>query len=326
MRAGILLALLFSTVASAGETEKFVDVGGGQKLFVRHEEARAGAETLVLLNGLSYSTAQWGAFAQSLRRLDPNIGILRYDMKGMGRTLLNDPLPVHYAIPMSDQVDQLNRLLTKLKLDRVTLVGLSYGGGIALGFATAHPEKVSRLLLMAPFTEALADQDQYILGQVRATRLLNPFNPATDEELYDFFLRQFIYSVYPVAEPVVLENPFKLEAIFRMVQGIRFFRADAIVKDLPSASVHLMVAGRDQYIPREVLDRFWEALPPAARGSRLDISLTEHKIPEAVPNFAAAWVLETLSNPLIGGGRVFEGRAQDFRVRSGKDVIELPRP
>jgi 4,5:9,10-diseco-3-hydroxy-5,9,17-trioxoandrosta-1(10),2-diene-4-oate hydrolase len=41
-------------------------------------------------------------------------------------------------------------LLDALRLDRVTLLGNSLGGAVALGFALAYPERVDRLILMAP--------------------------------------------------------------------------------------------------------------------------------------------------------------------------------
>ncbi len=40
----------------------------------------------------------------------------------------------------------------------------------------------------------------------------------SDDDLYDLFLHQIVYATYPQAEPIVLENPFKLEATYRLVQ------------------------------------------------------------------------------------------------------------
>jgi pimeloyl-ACP methyl ester carboxylesterase len=322
---GVILLCLLALPAFAGGREKSLFVDLGKPVFVRYQPAEENAPTLVLLNGLTYSTDQWSLFTASLNRLDPRLGILRYDMKGMGKTLLADHLPVNYGISYQDQVDLLEKLLNKMNLDRVVLLGLSYGGGIALPFAARHPERVASLILMAPFTEALQAQDQWIRAEVAANRMAFPYNPATDDELYDYFLRQFIYTTYPTAEPVVLENPYILEAVFRMVQGIRLFRADSVVNQI-AAPVHLMVASQDQYIPQEVLERFWNALPREIRASRLKISYTEHKIPEAVPGFAAAWVQEILRNPLLREGKTFQGQTWDYTAHWGKKAIHLTRP
>lgn len=324
MRLVLLLLALIALPAHASSFEdgEFVSVNG-EKVFVRHKKAAKGAPTLVLLNGLTYSTSQWGAFATAIERLEPNFGILRYDMRGMGKTLLEANLPVNYSISLDSQVEQLKELLPQLGLKKVDLVGLSYGGGVAIAFANAYPNLVRRIFLMAPFTEALEDQDKIIRAQVSSTRLSFPFNPATDDELYDYFLRQFIYTTYPANEPVVLENPFKLEAIFRMVQGIRLFKANEIAKDLPLNSVHLILANQDQYIPKPVMDRFWNALPKSVRSSRIDISFSEHKIPEAIPNYSAAWITTVIKDGLRGE---YQGTSYAFRAQSESKVVDLPRP
>jgi pimeloyl-ACP methyl ester carboxylesterase len=321
----LFLFCVFTTSAIGAEKEAFVKIGK-ESIWLRHKTATRGAPTVVLLNGLTYATRDWAPFASALERLNPDLGIVRYDMRGMGKTLLEGRLPVNYAIPHTDQVNHLKAILDLLGLKRVHLVGLSYGGGIGIAFAEKHPRMVDKLVLMAPFTEALESQDASIKKQIAWTRITFPLNPASDDELYDYFLRQTIYTTYPAAEPMVLENPYKLEAIFRMVQGIRKFKATEFLSNLPAGSVHLMVANQDQYIPQPVMDRFWAALPKAARASRINISYTEHKIPEAIPAFAATWVNETFSNNTLSGGKIFSGDAQGFEARSGTLRINLPRP
>ncbi len=79
-------------------------------------------------------------------------------------------------------------------------------------------------MAFAPFIERLTDQDLIIDGWVSEHRLLFPLDPRTKEELYDWYLRVLIYLTYPAAEPVLLENFFKLEATFRMVRELRTLR------------------------------------------------------------------------------------------------------
>lgn len=305
----------------------WVDIGAGERLWASYKPAKNGAPTVVLLHGLTYTMKPWDIFSDDLVKLNPDIGMLRYDMTGMGQTLLGGPLPVNYEITYQTQVRQLHALIETFKIKNPTLVGLSYGGGIALAYAATYPNSVNKLVLMAPFTEPLESQDKWIRAQITATRLTFPLNPATDAQLYDFFLRQLIYTTYPLAEPVTLANPYILESIFQMVRSIRLFRAETIVKLLPQNSVHLMVAGQDQYLPREVLDRFWNSVPEKNRASRINIAYTEHKIPEAIPSYAAGWVNEILrANPLLNGGREFEGNSWTYKARSGEHEISLLPP
>lgn len=330
MRLFISLVAMVGTIcfsASALSAEqpwrKFVKVAPDRELWVDYMPAKAGKPTVVLLNGLTYSTFQWGRFAETLN--EKGYGVVRYDMFGMGRTLLKYA-PILARIELKDQISDLRSLLNKLNISKANLVGLSYGGGIAVAFGAAHPNMVNKLILMAPFTEPVEAQDLWIKDQIWATRKLQPWNMATDDELYDFFLKQIVYSTYPAVEPIILENPFKLEAVFRLVQGVRKWNAFDEAKKLPAGSVHMMIAGEDQYIPSAILEKFWKVVPAASRASYFVIQDTEHKIPEDIPSYSARWVAEIVNgNPAITGGAKFEGRSSSNTVRGPNGTrIELP--
>lgn len=66
---------------------------------------------------------------------------IAYDQRGYGRTESED-------VAYSD-VDDLLAVLDHFKLDRAVLVGCSLGGGLALAFALAHPDRVAGLMLVA---------------------------------------------------------------------------------------------------------------------------------------------------------------------------------
>lgn len=321
----LFLGLVLFSVASAEARTSFVSVEG-RKVWVDYEPAKKGHPTVVLLNGLTYQLGHWDKFTEALSRRSPGLGILRFDMIGMGQTLLNGKLPVKDPISYADQVEVTRQLMDKLRIRRAYIAGLSYGGGIAVAFGSAYPERVEKLILMAPFTEPMKEMDQWIRGQVAFNRLTFPLNPATDDELYDFFLKSFIYATYPSLEPSVLDNAYKLESVFRMIQGIRKYDTLKDARNLPEGSVHLLVAGQDQYIKREVMDRFWKAVPASARASRIDISVTEHKIPESIPEYSAAWTLEIISGrPELARGLVFEGSTRSFSAKSGSTTIEMEK-
>ncbi|MEN0058964.1 MAG: alpha/beta hydrolase, partial [Bdellovibrio sp.] len=152
------------------------------------------------------------------------------------------------------------------------------------------------------------------------------FHQYTDDELYDFYLRQIVYATYPQAEPIVLENPFKLEATFRLVQGVRKARPVDWTASLPKKSLHLMVAGMDQYIGADVLEEYWSAVPVEARASRLTVKGSEHKMVEFVPKFTSAWVYEILKgNEKLFQGRSFDGYPFHGEVRDGDEEIKVGR-
>lgn len=293
----------------------FVSISADRAVYVDYRRPAPGKPLVVLLNGLTYQVSSWDTFVNNLYSIDPGVGILRYDMMGQGKTLLKYA-PITEPVPLADQVRDLGLLLDALQIYHpVHLVSLSYGGAVAIPFATQQPERVASVILMAPFVAPLTFLDSWIRLQIHNTRLMFPTNPATDDELYDYFLRLIVFSTYPAYEPVVVENPYKLEATYRLVQGSRKFLAKDYAHALPAGRVHLMVALQDQYIERPVHDRFWEHVPQHARASRLYIDGSEHKIPEAIPSFSAKWVHRIINgDPQLSSGRSFYGRVLDEKI------------
>lgn len=323
----ILLICLFPILAFATEKnhfEGFVKVATDRELYVDWFKAAPGNPTVVLVNGLTYSTADWDRFTNALVEL--GIGVFRYDPIGMGKTLLKYA-PITADIKIEDQVTDLHKLLVSQGLqNNVNLIGLSYGGGLGLLYATKYPNEIGNLIAMAPYTQPLESQDKWIQAQIWYTRQVQPWNPSTDDELYAFFYHQIVYSTYPTAEPVVLGNPYILEAVYHMGLGIRKFNACDIAASLPKGALHLVVAGRDQYIPRDVMDNFWSKVPDEAKASRTVISNSEHKIPEAVPHFAAALVKEILTNKSVfSNGRNLEADPYTGKISYKGGKLELPK-
>ena len=292
----VLLILSIEVHINAAELKgpevKWVSVAANKELYVEYYAPAKGQPTVVLIHGLTYTTRQWAPFIKELRKY--GYGVVCYDMEGMGQTLLRYA-PVRAIIPITNQADDLVVLLEKLQISKpYNIIGLSYGGGVAFNFAVRFPKKTGNLILMAPYTKPVEKVDAYIKQQVAAARLANPFNPASDDDLYEFFFRQFVYATYPTQEPIVLENPFKLEAVFRLSEGVGAFIPEHHTAQLRAKS-YLMIAENDQYFPAAEFEHFWSLFPKQAQGGLIYIKNSEHKIPEAQPAQAAARVHEILN-------------------------------
>lgn len=117
-----------------------------------HRKTRAGSYTIhslethptgpevVLLHGLSGSGRWW---ARNLTALADHHRLLIPDLVGYGRTPLVGRVP---ELPV--MADLLAAWLDALELDRVDLVGHSMGGQVAVHFATRHPSRLRRLVLV----------------------------------------------------------------------------------------------------------------------------------------------------------------------------------
>jgi len=82
----------------------------------------------------------------SFSRLADEFRLLFYDQRGGGRS----PVPRPSEIGWRDHADDLEALRRHWLLERMTLVGYSWGGLLALLYATEYPERVEALALIAP--------------------------------------------------------------------------------------------------------------------------------------------------------------------------------
>ncbi len=114
----------------------------GMRLDVRDEGPRD-APVVLLIHGFGSSLETWDAWVPSLAATHR---VVRFDLPGSG---LSDPDPTG-RYDDARTVDVVVALLDRLGIARATVVGHSLGGRIAWTFAAAHPERVERLVLMAP--------------------------------------------------------------------------------------------------------------------------------------------------------------------------------
>jgi len=135
MTARRLAFALSLAAASASAESGFVDVAGGR---IAWERAGSGAPVVLIHDGLLPAASWDDVWTPLAQRYD----VVRWDRRGYGASTSTTR---DYA-----SEDDLRALLDHLKLERVALVGCSSGGGLALEFAIAHPERVSALVLEGP--------------------------------------------------------------------------------------------------------------------------------------------------------------------------------
>ncbi|MCB0391884.1 MAG: alpha/beta hydrolase [Bdellovibrionales bacterium] len=304
----------FTFISEPGE---FVKLDTDNEVYYRYKPAKSGHKTIVFLNGLTHSTKDWEAFLKYYLQLDPHSGVLLYDMTGMGESMKNR-FPELYTVPVENQVNDLSALLKYLEVNEaVELVGLSYGGGVGIQFAAAHPEQVDNLVLMAPYVAPIREQHYWIETMIHMARRFPPwsfiFSKVSNDELYEYFFR-LIVTTFPSAETSLLEEPqwlpYKLELIFQMANGIRKLLAEDIIHKLPKGSLHLWLAKEDEYVENAEHLPLWEKSPNNVKGSRIFFEYTKHKIPQEIPETSAYFL-----NKLIKG---------DPELHSGKTLIVDP--
>lgn len=103
-------------------------------------------------------------------------------------------------------VECVRQTLDAAAIQCATIVGNSLGGAIALGLALAHPERVERLVLMAP--GGLDDLPDYLAmpGMASMFALYGSGQAPTEERLRRFFQEAFVVDPSVVTDDLVHER------------------------------------------------------------------------------------------------------------------------
>lgn len=119
-----------------------VDIDGPVHVLDFGGPTRSHRSAMVLVHGLDGSAANWVDVGPGLaagRR------VVAPDLPGFGRT------PLHRRrVDLPSIADHLARVVDRLDLGPVTLVGNSWGAPVALWTAARHPGRVVRVVLVAP--------------------------------------------------------------------------------------------------------------------------------------------------------------------------------
>jgi 2-hydroxymuconate-semialdehyde hydrolase len=104
---------------------------------------REGAPVL-LIHGSGPGVSAYANWRLTIPALAERFQVVAPDMAGFGFS----ERPAHASYDLALWVGQVVGLLEALGLERVSVVGNSFGGAVALRLATSHPELVDRLVLM----------------------------------------------------------------------------------------------------------------------------------------------------------------------------------
>ena len=118
---------------------------------------RGSGAPVVFIHGSGPGVSAWANWRGVIPVLSERFRVIAPDMVGFGFTDRPEGLDYRREVWVRQAID----LFDELGLDRVDLVGNSFGGAIALALAIAHPQRVRRLVLMGsvgvsfPITDGL---------------------------------------------------------------------------------------------------------------------------------------------------------------------------
>lgn len=203
----LLLVLFLATPALAAPEEGFITAEDGARLFYRIEGE--GPQTLVVVHGGPGNSLE--SVRLDLAPLARHRRVIYYDQRGNGRSDLIDA-PERLAVGL--HVADLEAVRRHFGLERMVLLGNSWGGLLVSAYAAAHPDRVERMILHAPApptldylrqmaervqaraAERLTAEQQRRFAEVRLPRywLSSPDPFATCRTFMEAIFRLYVYD------------------------------------------------------------------------------------------------------------------------------------
>lgn len=207
-------------------------------------DVKGAGKPILILNGIMMSTKSWEPFVNSL---STNNQLIRLDFIDQGQS---DRLE-NSVYNQDIQVDIIDALLDELKLHLINIVGISYGGEIAIKFACKHPNKIDRLVLFntTAYTSPWISEIGKSWNNIGKTRNGENYYQATIPVIYSpsFYEAQFEWMKQREALLVpIFSDPKFLDAMERLTNSAEDYDERANLALIKSPT--LIVAADEDYL------------------------------------------------------------------------------
>ncbi len=139
----LLLFLLLSVTLTSAFAQKSYYVNGSNNTKLYVQELGNGNPVIFLAGGPGLNA---GYMEPVWKELSSKYRCIILDQRGTGKSTLASVDSV--TVNMENYVADLEALRNYLKLDRLTLIGHSWGGMLSLHYAAMHPENTEKLILL----------------------------------------------------------------------------------------------------------------------------------------------------------------------------------
>lgn len=213
-------------------------------------ESGAGAP-IVLIPGLAGGFELLGPLARSLAA---DHHVFSYQLRGE-----NDCFVLRHPFDLDDLVEDLAELLATLKLENPTIMGLSFGGIIAMKFAMRYPYRLDRLIVQG----VGARYERGLVQQIASTVLSRFPLPADSPFVNQFFnllfggkqkqdsLFEFVTRQIWQTDQSVMAHRFRQVEALDLEKQLRYIKAPTLV----------LAGDRDVLVSPNSLTRLCDGIP-----------------------------------------------------------------
>lgn len=207
-------------------------------------DVKGEGKPILILNGIMMSTKSWEPFIHSLSAHNK---IIRLDFIDQGQS---DRLE-NELYTQQIQVDVIVALLKELKLDKVNVVGISYGGEVAVQLSYLYPDLVDRLILFntTPYTSPWLAEIGHSWINIGKTRNGQNYYQATIPIIYSPSFYEKRLDWMKKREQILLpvfSNPVFLDAMERLTNSAESYDARNHLKKIKAPT--LIVSGDEDYL------------------------------------------------------------------------------
>lgn len=195
-------------MAANPETSQYHEVTPERLIhYTDHAPIGASNGTAIFIHGSGPGASGWSNFKHNVSAFqEAGYRCIVYDQWGYGKT--SKPQDVDHTLDFF--VDGLVSLMDSADVANAVLVGNSLGGAVALGLALRHPERVEKLILMAP-GGIESREDYFSMPGIQAMVKYPMGSPEFTKEVLGELLTQLVYDPVNVDEELVDERWATLE-------------------------------------------------------------------------------------------------------------------
>lgn len=206
-----------------------------------HYTDRGKGPAVVLLHGFLENSSMWDTLVPVFSRKHRVVCV---DLPGHGQSEC-----IGYVHTMDEMAEAVYKVISLLKLRRVTLIGHSMGGYVALAFAEFYPDHVKQLVIYQ--SSALSDDPARKKARNQAIDLVKSnhlsFIRKSIPQLFRPVNRQRFKKEVERAKEEALKIP--VQGIIAALGGMRDRPNREILLKFPPYPVHVVAADKDPRIP-----------------------------------------------------------------------------
>jgi proline iminopeptidase len=216
-----------------------------------------------------------GYFLPSILELSKTHQIILYDQRGCGKSI--SEIIDGNSINIDTFVNDLEVLRKSLSLNKITLLGHSFGGFLAMQYAIKYPKNLSLLILVGAMPADFNGYNSFLLEFGRRTQKIadeidsiqkslkfKEGNPKAVSRFYRIIFETYLYNPEKVNEISLVFEPFSAISGFKVydIFDKNLFRSKFdILSDLKNLSIPtLIIHGDSDPIPLETAKRINNAI------------------------------------------------------------------